>query len=60
VRYLDFIGLAGADAPAGEHTNVRADFSVSGAIVGALLASCTAKDSASFDADFRLAKSTDA
>ena len=32
VCHLHFIGLAGADAPDSEHTNVRADFSVSGAM----------------------------
>ena len=34
-RYLAFVGPAGANAPVGEQTNVRAEFSVSGATSGA-------------------------
>jgi hypothetical protein len=60
VRTLDIFGPAGANAPAGDYANVRADFSVPGATRGALLGYCTVQDNVSFGADFRLAKSVDA
>ncbi|MGE5101958.1 MAG: hypothetical protein ACM3SX_18390 [Deltaproteobacteria bacterium] len=51
VRYLDVFAAVGA--PAGDYSNVRAEFST---FVGtALIAFCTVQDNTSFGADFRIA-----
>jgi PKD repeat protein len=60
VRYLDIFGPTGANAPAGDYANVRADFSVVGSTQAGLVGFCTVQDNRSFGADFRLAKSIDA
>jgi YD repeat-containing protein len=60
LRMLDIFGPAGANAPAGDYGNVRADFSAVGTARAALVGYCTVQDNYSFGADFRLAKSRDA
>lgn len=58
-RFLDVFGPQGADAPAGDYSNVRANFT---ATTGgqALIGFCTVQESTFFGNDFRIAKSIDA
>ena len=58
VRYLDIFASAGA--PAGDYTNVRANFTVSDANKPQYIGFCTVQESTFFGADFRVAKSEDA
>jgi len=64
LRYLDVFAKAGA--PAGDHANVRANFTVTGGDAPldgkrpALVGLCTVQESTFFGADFRVAKSQDA
>ena len=56
-RYLDVFGPNGVNAPAGNHFNVRAQFTpISGGSAN-LIGFCTVQDNTSFGADFRIAKS---
>jgi hypothetical protein len=48
----------GVGAPAGDYSNVRANFSVTSG-GGALVSLCTVQESTFFGADFRIGKSTD-
>jgi len=62
-RYLDIFSASpnGVDAPAGDYTNVRANFTVTGGGgTAALVSLCTVQESTFFGADFRIGKSTDA
>ena len=54
-RYLDI--FSAASAPAGDYTNVRAEFSRTTAGTQVLIGFCTVQDNTSFGADFRVAKS---
>lgn len=56
VRLLDVFDAVGA--PAGDYSNVRAEFSLGAGNVGnpSFSAFCTVQNNASFDADFRIAK----
>ena len=59
-RYLDVFGQFGVNAPAGDLTNVRAEFiNLSGGGVP-LIGFCTVQDNQTFSADFRIAKSVSA
>jgi hypothetical protein len=60
IRLLDVFGPAGANAPAGDYTNVRANFSVTNANKPAYVGFCTLQESTFFGADFRIVKSEDA
>jgi hypothetical protein len=60
LRFLDVFGPAGANAPAGDYTNVRANFSVIDSNKPAYVGLCTVQESTFFGADFRVAKSEDA
>jgi hypothetical protein len=59
-RYLDVFSASpnGVGAPAGDYSNVRANFSVTSG-GGALVSLCTVQESTFFGADFRIGKSTD-
>jgi hypothetical protein len=57
VRYLDVFGVNGANAPAGDRLNVRAEFTQTSGDGANLIGFCTVQDNASFGADFRIAKS---
>jgi len=67
-RYLDIFSPApnGVGAPAGDYSNVRANFTVTGGATAgdgarpALVGFCTVQESTFFGADFRIAKSQDA
>ena len=54
IRYLDVFAAAGA--PAGDYTNVRAEFSRTSVGTQAMIGFCTVQDNVSFGADFRIAK----
>jgi len=54
-RYLDVFALAGA--PAGDLTNVRAEFTNLTAATKKLIGFCTVQENTTFSADFRIAKS---
>lgn len=54
VRILDVFTARGA--PAGDYSNVRANFSENGAGEPGFVAYCTVQNNTSFDADFRIAK----
>jgi hypothetical protein len=56
LRILDVFGPQGANAPAGDYTNVTAEFRQAPAGNAALVGFCTVQDSTSFGADFRIAK----
>ena len=60
-RYLDVFSAApnGVGAPAGDYSNVRANFTVTSG-GPALVSFCTVQESTFFGADFRIGKSTDA
>jgi hypothetical protein len=60
-RYLDVFSAIpnGVGAPAGDYSNVRANFSLTSGN-GALVTLCTVQESTFFGADFRIGKSTDA
>jgi len=62
IRFLDVFAQAGA--PAGDYSNVRANFNASTADLGpgkpALVGFCTVQDNTYFSSDFRVAKSIDA
>ena len=60
-RYLDVFSAApnGVGAPAGDYSNVRANFMVTSG-GPALVSFCTVQESTFFGADFRIGKSTDA
>jgi hypothetical protein len=54
VRFVDVFSAVGA--PAGDHSNVRAEFVGSQSVSGpGLIAFCTVQDNTSFGADFRIA-----
>jgi hypothetical protein len=57
-RHLDV--FAAAAAPAGDYSNVRANFNNTNAGDPAYVAFCTVQESTFFGADFRIAKSVDA
>jgi hypothetical protein len=62
-RYLDVFSASpnGVGAPAGDYSNVRANFTVTNAgTTPALVSFCTVQESTFFGADFRIGKSTDA
>jgi hypothetical protein len=61
-RYLDIFSASpnGVGAPAGDYSNVRANFTVTGPGTAALVSLCTVQESTFFGADFRIGKSTDA
>jgi hypothetical protein len=62
-RYLDVFsaGPNGVGAPAGDYSNVRANFTVTNVgTTPALLSFCTVQESTFFGADFRIGKSNDA
>jgi hypothetical protein len=54
-RYLDI--FTAASAPAGDYTNVRAEFTRTSAGTQQMIGFCTVQDNLSFGADFRIAKS---
>ena len=56
-RYLDVFGSKGVNAPAGDRTNVRAQFTQTSGGSANLISFCTVQDNMSFGADFRIAKS---
>jgi len=56
-RYLDVFGSKGVNAPAGDRTNVRAQFTQTSGGSANLIGFCTVQDNMSFGADFRIAKS---
>ena len=56
-RYLDVFGVNGVNAPAGDQTNVRAQFTQTSGGSANLIGFCTVQDNTSFGADFRIAKS---
>jgi hypothetical protein len=58
IRHLDIFTAAGA--PAGDYSNVRANFNNTNAGEPALVGFCTVQESVTFGADFRIAKSQDA
>ena len=64
VRYLDVFGATGANAPAGDYTNVRANFTATTTNLTpgfpAFVGFCTVQDNTYYSNDFRIAKSTDA
>jgi hypothetical protein len=57
-RLFDVFALAGA--PAGDHANVRANFSITSGGAPAMVPFCTVQESTFFGADFRIGKSIDA
>ena len=57
IRYLDVFGSKGVNAPAGDRTNVRAQFTQASGGSANLIGFCTVQDNMSFGADFRIAKS---
>jgi hypothetical protein len=62
-RYLDIFSGSpnGVGAPAGDYSNVRANFTVTNVgAAPALVSLCTVQESTFFGADFRIGKSTDA
>jgi len=56
-RYLDVFGIDGVNAPAGDLSNVRAEFTQMSGGNANLIGFCTVQDNTSFGADFRIAKS---
>jgi len=56
-RYLDVFGMDGVKAPAGDLSNVRAEFTQTSGGSANLIGFCTVQDNTSFGADFRIAKS---
>jgi hypothetical protein len=56
-RYLDVFGANGVNAPAGDLSNVRAEFTQTSGGSANLIGLCTVQDNTSFGADFRIAKS---
>ena len=58
-RVLDIFGVNGANAPAGDYSNVRANFTITSGGAPAMVGFCTLQESTFFGADFRIAKSTD-
>ena len=56
-RYLDVFGIDGVNAPAGDLSNVRAEFTQTSGGSANLIGFCTVQDNTSFGADFRIAKS---
>jgi len=56
-RYLDVFGSKGVNAPAGDRTNVRAQFTQTSGGSANLIGFCTVQDNMSFGAAFRRAKS---
>ena len=54
VRYLDIFTVAAA--PAGDYSNVRAEFTRTSAGTQQMIGSCTVQESVTFGADFRIAK----
>jgi len=56
-RYLDVFGVNGVNAPAGDLSNVRAEFTQTSGGSANLIGFCTVQDNTSFSADFRIAKS---
>ncbi len=59
-RILDIFSVNGANAPAGDYSNVRANFSITSGGAPAMVGFCTVQENTFFGADFRIAKSTDA
>jgi hypothetical protein len=59
-RVLDVFGAQGANAPAGDYSNVRANFAITSGGLPAMVGFCTVQESTFFGADFRIAKSIDA
>ena len=57
LRYLDVFGVNGVNAPAGDVSNVRAEFTQTSGGSANLIGFCTVQDNMSFGADFRIAKS---
>ena len=55
-RYLDIFWIDGVNAPAGDQSNVRAEFTQTSGGSANLIGFCTVQDNTSFGADFRIAK----
>jgi hypothetical protein len=56
-RYLDVFGVNGVNAPTGDLSNIRAEFTQTSGGTANLIGFCTVQDNTSFGADFRIAKS---
>jgi len=59
-RILDVFGANGVNAPAGDYSNYRANFTITSGGSPAMVSFCTVQESTFFGADFRIAKSLDA